>query len=99
MAKRLTRTLVGGRYDGFAFDAEDGWRPGKADLSIVLDRPDPAEWERAVQAAGGVVTTTLVPVPFRSFGTTFPENVNAGEVYLRCDDGVYRSAKFALRCS
>jgi hypothetical protein len=96
--------LVGGRYDGFLFEAEgEGFRFGDDDWMLVLSPPPPADWEAAWQAAlkvaGAVPTTTLAPVPFRTLRTTLvPEDVGAGEVYLRGRDGKYRTPALA-RCS
>lgn len=100
MAKPLT--LVGGRYDGFLFGDEGGWRPGPKVERLYLTRPDALDWERAVAAAprGAVLTTTLAPVPYRVEGEPWAHTPGSGtvETYLRCDDGSFRIPSLA-RCS
>ena len=100
MDAALTGTLVGGRYDGFAFDSEEGWHPSPSDTVLYLGRPEPAEWERGIAAMpeGHVPTTTLVAVPYapRTEHEVPPRGYD--ETYVRCADGVYRTPSLA-RCS
>ena len=97
MARPLT--LIGGRYDGFLFGDEGGWKPGPEVLTLFLSRPDATEWREAAALARGVLTTTLVPVPYRVEGEPWSHTPGSGsvEVYVRCKDGSFRTPRLVRR--
>lgn len=93
--------LVGGRYDGMTFSANDGWTPGPEVGVLYLGSTAAPKGEVTPLykelPAGPVVATNHVSVPFaaREKHDPFDVQYHRTEVYLRCADGTYRTPPLA----